>query len=133
MPQRVVLDTNVLVAAGFNRSSSAARIIQGIEDGLLEMVWDNSTRAEQRKVLDEIPPLSWGRIEGLFLRRREFRGATCPGEFMMIRDHEDRKFAALAAAAGAVLISSDDHLLSVRKSLPVRVMSPKEFMDQAGL
>ena len=49
MKQKVVLDTNVLVAAGFNRSSSSTKILQAIEDGQLEMLWNDGTRRFQNQ------------------------------------------------------------------------------------
>jgi uncharacterized protein len=128
MKEKVVLDTNVLVAASFNLSSSSARILQAIEDGQLEMMWNEATRREARKILDQIPPLSWDRIERLFKRSAEIKGET-PGSFLLITDPDDRKFAALAAAAGATLITSDDHLLKVRSAIDLGVMSPKEFIE----
>jgi putative PIN family toxin of toxin-antitoxin system len=126
--EKVILDTNVLVATGFNRSSSAARIIQAIEDGQLEMVWNEATRREVKKALQQIPPLAWDRIESLFKRRSEFKGET-PGSYTFVKDPDDRKYAALAAASGAILITSDADLLSVRNALDAAVMTPKEYME----
>jgi uncharacterized protein len=126
--EKVLLDTNVLVAAGFNRSSSAARIVQAIEDGQLEMVWNDATRREARTILQQIPPLAWDRIERLFNRRGEYKGET-PGSYSFVKDPDDRKYAALASAAGAILITNDDDLLSVRNTLDVAVMTPKEYME----
>jgi putative PIN family toxin of toxin-antitoxin system len=128
LKEKIILDTNVLVAAGFNRSSSAGRIIQAIEDGQIEMVWNEATRREARQVLQQIPPLSWDRIEALFKRRSEFKGET-PGSFPLVHDPDDRKYAALAAASGATLITNDNDLLRVRASLDTGVMTPKEFME----
>ena len=128
LKEKVILDTNVLVAAGFNRSSSAARIIQAIEDGQLEMVWNEATRREARSILQQIPPLSWDRIEGLFKRRGEYKGET-EGNFVLVKDPDDRKYAALAAASGATLITNDDDLLRARNALDIGVMTPKEFME----
>jgi predicted nucleic acid-binding protein len=47
---------------------------------------------------------------------------------MLVRDSDDRKFVALASAAGAILVSSDEHLLKVRQVLDVAVMTPREFI-----
>ena len=44
--REVVLDTNVFVAAGFNRGSHSAWLVEAVRDGRLRMVWDNATRAE---------------------------------------------------------------------------------------
>jgi len=37
-PGRVVLDTNVFVAAGFNPGSHSARLVEAVHDGRLRMV-----------------------------------------------------------------------------------------------
>jgi uncharacterized protein len=68
MKEKVVLDTNVLVAAGFNRASHSARIVQAIEDGQIEMMWNDATRREASKIAQQIPPIAWGRIMGAHRR-----------------------------------------------------------------
>ena len=40
----VVLDTNVLVAAGFNPRSASARIVNAVKQGKLHMLWNEATR-----------------------------------------------------------------------------------------
>jgi len=124
---RVVLDTNVFVAAGFNRNSSSARIIQRIRGGELELVWDGPTLRETRKIVKKIPPLTWKKFEDLFTEERQFVGETHPEDFGVVADYDDRKFAALAAASNAILITNDEHLLSVRDVLDIDVQTPGEF------
>ena len=55
---RIVPDTNVFVAAGFNPRSSSAEIIRGIERGRFELVWHQATRRETERILRQIPRLS---------------------------------------------------------------------------
>lgn len=126
--RRVVLDTNILVAAGFNAASSAARIVQAIEDRQIELVWNQATKAESKKIIERIPPLTWARFEALFERGAEYTGPTDPQRYQMVKDADDRKFAALAAAVDAVLVSNDEHLLSVRRELDVPVLTPREMV-----
>lgn len=114
---KVVLDTNVFVAAGFNPASNSAAIIQHIEAGDLKFVWNRATKTETRRVLDQIPFLSWRKFEALFTPETEFE-----------QDPDDRKFAALATASGATLISNDDHQLSIRDRLDIAIMKPGELM-----
>ena len=125
---RVVLDTNIFVAAGFNPRSSSARIIEQIRQGNLAFVWDDPTRRETRKILKKIPPLKWQRFEDLFSENRQFTGETNPEAYNIVPDYDDRKFAALAAAANATLITNDDHLLSVRDKLNITIKTPGEFI-----
>ncbi len=130
--QAIVLDTNILVAAGFNPHSSAARIVQAVRTGDMQLVWHPRTHAEAKKIIRQIPSLSWGRFEDLFTPDGKYEGAIVPEAYPMINDYDDRKFAALAAATGAILVSNDRHLLSVRERLPITVLSAQELAHHAG-
>jgi predicted nucleic acid-binding protein len=132
-PRKVILDTNILVAAGFKRGSAAARIIDAIRRGDWRMVWNDDTRRENEAVLRRIPPLDWEEFSVLFDPEGEFKGFTAPDLFDRIEDPEDRKFAALAAAADAIVISSDSHLLSCRDELPITVLTAREFLAMTGI
>jgi predicted nucleic acid-binding protein len=57
-------------------------------------------------------------------------GPTHPERFAEIPDPDDRKFAALAQAAGPVLISNDRHLLNHRDRMELTVLTPSEFWQR---
>jgi hypothetical protein len=44
--RRIVIDTNVFVAAGFNPKSAAARILAGVREGHFQLIWNEPTRQE---------------------------------------------------------------------------------------
>ena len=96
----------------------------------MHLVWNESTRRESHRIVEQIPPLAWGDVSDLFNSKTEFIDPTDPSSFTMISDPDDRKFAALAAKAGAVLVSNDDHLLTVRSQLPLRVLTPGELLSE---
>ena len=123
----VVLDTNIFVAAGFNPLSAAAKIVDAVKNGKIRLVWDEPTRGEIEHILMTIPPLRAYRVAELFREEDRFNGKTQPKRFSAISDPDDRKFAALAEAAGAVLISNDGHLLCPREDLGLKVLTPGEF------
>lgn len=75
----------------------------------------------------QIPPLRTRAVADLFRPADRFAGATHPERFAAIEDPEDRKFAALAEAAGATLVSNDAHLLRHRGRLRVSVLTPGEY------
>jgi predicted nucleic acid-binding protein len=127
---KVILDTNVWVAAGFNPDSSSARIVEAISDGRLRMVWNKETRRESERIVQRIPPLAWKRFADLFRPEDRFEGVTEPERFEYISDPDDRKFAALAAATGATLITNDEHLLAHRQRSDVSIIEPSEFGQQ---
>ena len=91
------------------------------------MPWSDATRDEVRRILRKIPPLSWDDVRPLF--RDDARVEDEPAEDGLgwIPDPADRKFAALARRAGAVLVSSDSDLLGRRERAEgFRVLTPGE-------
>lgn len=131
----VVLDTNILVAAGFSPGSASGRIVAAVERGVLVLVWNSATRRETERILRKIPPIRQEHFIPLFDAGYAFTGETDPGAFSAVTDPEDRKFAALAAAADVELISQDDHLLSVANCWPgrLRISSPRSFAQRHHL
>ncbi len=131
-PERVVLDTNVFVAAGFNPGSHSARLVEAVRDGRLRMAWDDATRAEVEHVMRHIPRLSWTRIADLFRSEDRFGASTHPEAFGFVPDPADRKFAALADAVQAPLVTSDAGLLNASRQMAVPVLKPSEFSRRYG-
>ncbi len=129
-PPLVVLDTNVFVAAGFRPRGRAAALVRGIESGRYRLVWDEPTRRETESVVRRIPPLSWSAFEPLFQREGRVDHDLDPESFSYVPDPPDRKFAALAAAAGALLVTSDARLLAASESGDFRALSPAEAAPQ---
>ena len=128
MTPRLVLDTNVFVAAGFRRGSASARLIERAREGRLVVVWNEATRRETRAVLRRIPPISWEEVEDVFGEAGRFDGPTDPDDFEAVPDPTDRKFAALAAAARVPVVSSDRDLLAGRPHPGADVLEPAEAL-----
>ena len=126
----VVIDTNVFVAAGFNPKSSSGWILEQVRDDRLRLVWNEETRRETLHILSKIPHLSREKIAPLFRAEHFLEAATHPERFNYIGDPDDRKFAALAEVASAVLITSDDDLLSQRHQTQLDILTPSEFCKQ---
>jgi predicted nucleic acid-binding protein len=124
---RIILDTNVFVAAGFNPRSHAARIMEVVRAGDVRMVWNEATRRETLAVVGRIPPLANYAVAGLFRAADRFDGLTHPESFPQITDPDDRKFAALAHATGALLITRDAHLLEHRATLPIAILTASDY------
>lgn len=129
----VILDTNVFVAAGFNRRSASALIVEQVRSGQLRMIWNDQTRRETQYILSKIPRVSWSRVAELFREDNRYEGETAPEKFDYIPDADDRKFAALSEAAGVVLITNDDHLLSNRHQAGLEILTPREFWDRTAM
>lgn len=132
MTTRVILDTNVFVAAGFKPRSASARIVAALREGRCRLVWNEATRSEAKAVLGRIPRLSWDDASALFTPAGEFAGPIFPDAFPQVADPNDRKFAALGAATGCPVVTSDDHLLAHRDSFSFAVLTPASFVDREG-
>ncbi|MCG9891801.1 MAG: PIN domain-containing protein [Thermosynechococcaceae cyanobacterium MS004] len=124
----VVIDTNVLIASGFNPKSHSAQIVEQVRCGPLRMVWTEQTRDEAAFIIGKIPPLSWEAIALLFRPEDCYDGALFPEQFQQVPDKADIKFAALSDATGAPLITMDKALLSIRETLNVPMLMPFEFL-----
>jgi len=126
----VVLDTNVFVAAGFNPQSTSAKILEAVRQGQLRMVWNDATRREIARIMRQIPPLRAHAVAALFHPANRYTAATYPEQFATIPDPDDHKFAALAHAAAATLISNDAHLLRYRGHPDLTVLTPGAFWQR---
>ena len=128
----VVLDTNVVVAAAFRPGSDSARLVAAAREGRVRPVWSDETRRETEHVVGKIPVLSGAALEGLFPERNRHVPAADTPPFEEVPDPEDRKFARLAASAGATLVTMDEHLLGVRGTLDVAILTPAGFLRGGG-
>lgn len=128
---RVVVDTNVFVAAGFAEGSDSAEVVQAVRDGRLRMPWTEATRGEVRTVMEKIPPLDWSTVSGLFREEDRVDEPPDEGSLGWVTDAADRKFAALARSEGAVLVSNDDDVLERRSEAGFRVEAPTEYRERS--
>jgi len=126
----VVVDTNVFVGAGFKPASGAGQVIRAVRCGRVRMPWSDATQGEIRAVISRIPPLSWPSIEDLFRAEDRYRGRPDEGGLEWVLDPGDRKFAALARATGAILVSNDDHLLARRDEASITVLTSGEYRER---
>jgi predicted nucleic acid-binding protein len=128
-----VLDTNILVGAGFNPRSDSARLVDAVREGRLRMIWNDATRGEAEHILRRIPPLSWESFATLFRESDRFQGTASPDEFDYVDDPADRKFAALATAANVLLVTNDARLLEALAGSGGRALRPGDFVRRCGV
>jgi uncharacterized protein len=125
---RVVLDTNVLVAAAYAPASASRAIVEACLDGDLEAIVSEETVREHRYILSRAVR------SGAYQERLEqfLSGGTLVAPERTPRhvpdDAEDDKFlaAALTGQAGWV-VTSDHHLLDLDPYWKVRIVRPGEF------
>lgn len=122
---RVILDTNVLIAAYWARSSASARLIQACMDGIVQAQYTPQIRAEIEYVLRQIKAdsryMTW--LEAFWDRAQEV--TPVPIENVRTADPDDQKF--LEAAVGGdtdFVVTNDDHLLSVGYIGRAEILTP---------
>jgi len=127
---KVVLDTNLFVAAYWNRSSSSAKIIEMCLSGQVQAVCTEQIARELRMVMRTIRarPEYAARVQH-FLETAIF---VEPIQIeLRTEDPEDQKFLECAAGAGAeYLVTSDEHLLRMRRLGLSGIVKPSAFLRE---
>ena len=108
--------------------SASARLVEGIREGRFRLIWNQPTRRETEMILRRIPRLDWRTVADLFRPENEFMGPVDPAAFTLIADPDDRKFAALSAAAQASLVTNDNLVLAQRGRLGIEIATPRDFL-----
>src|SRR5215471_3271616 len=122
--RRVVLDTNVLVAAAYNPRSASRRVVEACLGGGLTPVLSRALRREYEFILARAargrPYLE--RIHQLLDGAEVVEPTQTPR--VVPDDPEDDKLVAAALAAGAVLVPNDGHLLALAGHGGLEVVRP---------
>jgi putative PIN family toxin of toxin-antitoxin system len=123
---RVVLDTNVLVAAAYNPRSASRHVVEACLDGELLPVLSRAIRREYEFILDRAargrPYLD--QIHQVLDSAEVIEPAQTPR--VVPDDPEDDKLVAAALAAGAVLVTNDAHLLALVGHEGLKVVRPAD-------
>jgi len=122
--RRVVLDTNVLVAAAYNPRSASRQVVEACLGGELTPVLSRAIRREYEFILARAargrPYLE--RVHQLLDGAEVVEPAQTPR--VVPDDPEDDKLVAVALAAGAALVTNDAHLLALAGRGGLEVVRP---------
>lgn len=111
---KVVLDTNIFIAAYWAKRSASARLISACLDGSLQALYSVQVKRETMRMLRQIKVRDTylQRLEDFWQRARRVEGVSV--DPIRSADPEDQKFLEAAAGGDAdYLISNDVHLLSI--------------------
>lgn len=132
--ERVVLDTNVFVAAYWAPASASARVIQACIAGSLTAIYTSQVRREVLSVLRQI------KVRDVYLEWLEpfWSGAKEIGAVIVddtpIDDPADRKFLEAAAGGDAdFIVTNDDHLLRIEYLGRTEIITPGSLTTLLGL
>jgi putative PIN family toxin of toxin-antitoxin system len=131
---RIVIDTNVLLAALTEPSSSGAQVVNAWLEGRLQVISSKATLREAELVLDSewLTRLSSRRkvetlLEQLQTRTTRVRGR--PVKDMPLRDEGDRRLVEAAVDGDAAyLVTTDRELLRQRGYAGTEFVTPAELL-----
>jgi putative PIN family toxin of toxin-antitoxin system len=128
---RVVLDTNVLVAAHFNPGSASNRILELCQRKELVLVLTSHILKEFSLILRNISARKsfQKRVDKIISQAILIKKA--PRVNVVTEDPEDNKFLSCALAGKAdYIITSDRHLLVLRKFRGTKIVKPVQFLSK---
>ena len=135
-PKRVVLDTNVLIAAAWNKGSASRRIVEACLAGkVLRAVSSPALRREYDFIIKRAAKKSkYRKSLQRFVETAEV--VECDARAMGIEvpaDPDDAKVLATAVAGKVdALIGNDHHLLDLATESSVPILRPREFLRSSS-
>ena len=125
----MVLDTNVFIAAYFNRKSASARIIDLCLENKHKLIFSPRLRKEVKLILKNVRAERGfhERIQSLFMNASKVK--PIQKVFMVKEDPEDNKFLECVLEGKAdYLITSDRHLLELGEFAQTKICKPTQFL-----
>lgn len=127
---RVVLDTNVLVAAHFNPRSASNKILELCQRKKLVLVLTSHILKEFSLIMRNISARKSFRKRMDKIISQAILVKKAPRINIIVEDPEDNKFLSCALAGKAdYIITSDRHLLVLRKFRGIRIVKPVQFLS----
>jgi len=130
---RVVLDTNVLVAAAYNPRSASRQIVEMCLGGELAAVASEAVKREYEFILARAVRVAdyEGRLAEFLASLEMVEPEATPR--VVAEDSDDDKIVAVAVAGGARwIVTSDRHLLPLDPYEGIRIVPAGEFVRMAA-
>lgn len=130
---RIILDTNVFVS-GIFFSGPPHRVLEAWRNGKLKLVISPEILDEYRRVgaalAEQFPNVSLERILELVMIHAEMVAAPPLSEPVCADPDDDKFFACAIDSKTLCIVSGDKHLLQVSGYQGVRVLKPRDFVDE---
>ena len=130
---RVILDTNVFVS-GIFFTGPPYQILKAWQDGKLKLVISPEILEEYQRVgvalAEQFPSIDLRLILELVTIKAEMVRAQSLSEPVCVDPDDDKFFACALAGKSKTIVSGDKHLLHVSGFREIRVLKPREFVDQ---
>lgn len=128
--RRVVVDTNVLVGSAYNPRSASRKIVMACQLGDLELCTSPATLREYELILHRAIRKQDQREQMLALVRQAWLVDPPETPRVVPDDPEDDKFLAVAVAAKAIaLVTNDRGVLEVGVYRGIAILRPNAFLE----
>ena len=129
---RILLDTNILIAAAYNLHSASSRVVNRVQSGELSLIVSPAIKGEYERLFPRAVR-SPQKQEWIWQVVGRADLATPEENPPVTEDRDDDKFLAAAVCGQAdAIISNDQHLLSVHPYLGIDILQPARFLEQMG-
>lgn len=127
----VVIDTNLIIAAYYNKHSHSAQILDWARRGRINVLWSEPVLAEAKYILKNIKANNNFRLSLLSIYKESHK-VTKPQKVLgaIANDPGDNKLVGCALAGADYIITSDRHLLDVGEFKGVKMMRPADFLKK---
>ncbi len=132
---KIVVDTNLLVAAFFNKKSSSFKILEMAEKGRVRLLWTKPIRSEARSILGNIKQAVKSKmgnheiLKNIFKKENKINNP--PKLDVVKEDSEDNKFLSCALKGGAkMIVSNDQHLLKIGEFRGIVILTSTEAVKK---
>jgi len=130
---RIILDTNVFVSGVFF-TGPPYEILKGWRDGKWRLIISPEILDEYRRVgeslAEQFPGIDLGPTLELVTVKAEMFSAKSFHELVCADPDDDKFFACALASKSKMIVSGDKHLLQVSGFREIRVLKPREFVDE---
>ena len=130
---RIILDTNVFVS-GIFFTGPPYQILRAWRDGKLKLVISPAILDEYQRVgaalAEQFPAIDLGQILELVTIKAEVVQAQSLPEPVCVDSDDDKFLACALASKSKIIVSGDKHLLHVSGFREIRVLKPREFVDE---
>ncbi|MDO8724065.1 MAG: putative toxin-antitoxin system toxin component, PIN family [Syntrophales bacterium] len=130
---RIILDTNVFVSGVFF-TGPPYEILKGWRDGKWQLIISPEILDEYRRVgkslAEQFPGIDLGPTLELVTVKAAMFSAQSFHEPVCADPDDDKFFACALAGKSKVIVSGDKHLLQVSGFREIRVLKPREFVDE---
>ena len=129
----VVIDTNLIISAYYNKHSASAIILEAVREGKVNVLWSESILNEVRHVLDRVRADDKFRSTLLSLFKQDHMVTHTERIAVVEDDPQDDKFLGCALKGASYVITNDHHLLEVGEYRGVKMIRPRDFVRELKL